>query len=197
VRGRRSSRKSICSILHNGCPWGASAPSFDESAATSYDNIWWRCISLHGGECAAHDTDRCMSFVGHISDGCRDLHSFFVRYASRCLYVRRVSIEREHVHRAIVDVFNNQVAIPPLAICRPTSCLWLEVGCSKRGSAKQAAPHVLPANERVTDGTRTRDLRSHSPSNAYYRQCITKLEIMRLQQFREQQSIRRVQSYTI
>jgi hypothetical protein len=26
-----------------------------------------------------------------------------------------------------------------------------------------SGPHVLPANERVTDGTRTRALRSHNP----------------------------------
>ena len=34
----------------------------------------------------------------------------------------------------------------PTAFALPTSCPW-QTGCSKRGSDKQAGPHVLPANE--------------------------------------------------
>ena len=74
------------------------------------------------------------------------------------------SASKRSAHHANVEVFNNQVAIPPLAILPSNVLPWLEAGCSKRGSAKQAGPHVFPANGGVTDGDRTRDLRSHNSS---------------------------------
>jgi hypothetical protein len=59
-----------------------------------------------------------------------------------------------------------------------------------------ARDQVLPANKRVIDGTRTRDLRSHNPSNAYSARYASRPKTSRLKLFRGRQSIHPVPLYT-